>query len=223
MSLPNYVKFGKTETVVTLAEDRGILKTNTYGEYFHRKFTDGRFCCAAPELERKLIDLGVRAGATVGITSERHGQSSIWIVRVIEAAPGPQAVQRRSWPNHPVKRPDAIPSQKYAAPAGELPPADLTEQLQASIEHVAAQKAAPGAPPSGPVTSLLTKCAIAAIDAAAAAEAYAVARGFPLKFREEQVQAWASTLYIGESKQSNINLMHRNETLRQNGGTPWRQ
>ena len=73
MSLPNYVKFSKQETVVTLAEDRGTLKTNTYGEYFLRMFADGRFCCAASDLERKLIDAGLRAGSTVGITCEKYG------------------------------------------------------------------------------------------------------------------------------------------------------
>jgi hypothetical protein len=209
MSLPNYVKFSKQETVVTLAEDRGTLKTNTYGEYFLRKFTDGRFCCAAPDLERQLIDAGLRAGATVGITCEKYGKSNIWKVRIVAAAPGPQAVTHKTWPNHPIRR--ELPPEKYAPSSSAAPP--LEEQLQASIDHVDAQRKPP-ASEVGPVTSLLTRCAIAAIDAAAVAEAYAVARGFPLKFREEQVQAWASTLYIGESKQANINLMHRNETLR---------
>jgi hypothetical protein len=220
----NYVEFSAKETIVTLAEDRGQAKENGYGPYFLRNFEGKRFTCANPDLERCLIDSGARAGMPVGITREKYGQGSIWKVRILGEVPGPQSVpSHKSWPNHPVHR--ELPPEKYA-PSPTTPPPDLVPVLAASIAHIEAQKkpAASAATSTGPVTSLLTKCAIAAIDAAAAAEAYAVARGFPLKFREEQVQAWASTLYIGESKQSNINLMHRNETLRQNGGgQPWRQ
>ena len=45
-------------------------------------------------------------------------------------------------------------------------------------------------------------------------EATRLPRGFPLKFREDSIQAWMSALCIQSSKQSNINLMHRNEELR---------
>jgi hypothetical protein len=65
------------------------------------------------------------------------------------------------------------------------------------------------------VSELLTKCAIAAIDAARAAENCAAVHNFPLKFREDQIQAWTSTLYIQSSKQTNLSLMHRNETCAQ--------
>jgi hypothetical protein len=204
-SNPNYVTFGATETVVVLSEARGQLRTNDMGEFFLRSFSDGKFSCCSPELERLLIDAGARAGLAFGITRGRYnGNSVAWKVRKLT-----EPINAPARPDHSVR--SELPPEKYAPSPSTAPP--LEEQLKASIEHVEAQRK-PAASEVGPVTSLLTRCAIAAIEAAAAAEAYAVSRGFPLKFREEQVQAWTSTLYIGESKQANINLMHRNETLR---------
>src|ERR1700676_3351983 len=70
---PNYVEFPfDKEMVVTLAEDRGRLSENDYGEYFLRKFDDGRFTCANPDLERRIIDTGARRGSVVSITKEKY-------------------------------------------------------------------------------------------------------------------------------------------------------
>jgi hypothetical protein len=218
MSLPNYVKFSKQETVVVLAEDRGTLKTNTYGEYFLRKFTDGRFCCAAPELERKLVDAGIRAGATVGITCEKYGQSHIWKVRIVAPAPGPQAVQHKTWPNHPVRR--ELPPEKYASLPSAQPP--LEEQLKQSIAHVEAQKKPVASEGIAPLNSSMAGCFISAIDALITAKDYAQSKGIDLRLHLEitgaELQDLATSLYIGMSKQANINLMNRNEALRAQNG-----
>jgi hypothetical protein len=219
---PNYVEFPfDREVTVTLAEDRGRLSQNDYGEYFLRKFDDGRFTCANPDLERRILDSGARRGSAVSITKEKYGRSAVWVVKLMGSnmKPDPVKVQpikanghtnghsSNAWDDLPHS---PIPESKYTpAPAD----AQLEEKLRESIAAVEAEKTAPLVQPNQ-TSSLLTTCAIAAIEAAQAAEAYAVAHGFPLKFREDQIQAWASTLYIQSAKQSNINLMHRNETLR---------
>lgn len=211
-SNPNYVEFSKSETVVVLADDRGQLRTNQYGDFFLRKFEGERFTCASPELERQILDSGARAGMTIGITRNGYNGSTVWKVRLL-SEPISTPREHKTWPNHPVKRPNGaplLPAEKFApSPANE----NLEAQLAASIAHVQAERAAPEAQ-EAQVNDLLTRCAIAAIDAAKAAEAYAAAHGFPLKFREDQIQAWASALYIQSSKQSNIRLMARNEELR---------
>jgi hypothetical protein len=84
-SNPNYVKFGKTETVVQFTRDRGELRTNNFGEFFFRELMDGRFTCAASELERRLADLGYTANQRVGITKQTHNRAVIWKVRLIDA------------------------------------------------------------------------------------------------------------------------------------------
>jgi len=221
MSLANYVKFSRQETVVTLAEDRGTLKTNSYGEYFLRKFTDGRFCCAAPELERQLIDAGLRAGATVGITCEKYGKSNIWKLRILAPAPGPQAVQHKTWPNHPVRR--ELPPEKYALSPSAAPP--LEEQLKASIDHVEAQKKPVASEGMSVLNSSMAGCFISAIDSLIAARDYAQSKGIDLRLHLEitgaELQDLATSLYIGMSKQANINLMNRNEALRAQNAGQW--
>jgi hypothetical protein len=60
---PLHVEFSNRETIVAFSHERGVLKSNSFGDYFFRSTTDNRFACCSPELESKLIDLGVRAGA----------------------------------------------------------------------------------------------------------------------------------------------------------------
>ena len=96
---PNYVEFSDKETAVVLAEDRGQLRTNSYGDFFLRKFADGRFTCASPDLERQLIDSGARAGTPVAIIRSKYAGSTIWKVRLLaERVSMPR--EHKTWPNH---------------------------------------------------------------------------------------------------------------------------
>lgn len=104
-SNPNYVKFAATETVVTFATDRGQLRRNDSGEFFYRDLADGKFTCIGEDLERKLIDAGIRAGQPVGITRSTYNRAVIWKVRPIQHAvttinaPIPVAVLNRIAPS----------------------------------------------------------------------------------------------------------------------------
>lgn len=84
-SNPNYVKFTSSETVVTFLADRGQLRHNDSGDFFYREFADGRFTCIGEDLERKLINLGYRAGQPVGITRATYNRAVIWKVRPAHA------------------------------------------------------------------------------------------------------------------------------------------
>jgi hypothetical protein len=197
---PNYVAFGPTETVVTLKEDRGQLRTNGMGEFFLRSFTDGRFTCTSPELERQLIDLGVCAGMAVGITRAKYGQSVIWKVRRVgETIEMPR--QHRTYPKQVAKSPSNFPEEKYATP---VPPAPARPECD--------RTAVVNKPPEPSLTapSLIIRCLRAAIDAAADAEAHGESIGFGCKLGPSEIQAIAVTLYI----QANKNLEKSGHGLR---------
>ena len=119
-SNPNYVKFGPAELVVSFATDRGQLRTNDAGEFFYREFTDGRFCCASPDLERQLIDSRVRAGQQVGITRTTYNRAVTWRVRSIgQVAQMPPAVHAST--SKPKVKPNGLPEQLYAKPEPPAP------------------------------------------------------------------------------------------------------
>jgi hypothetical protein len=209
---PNYLAFEyDKEVVVTLKEDRGRLSENDYGEFFARNFADGRFTCASPDLERRLLDVGAKAGSVVSITKERYGRSAVWVVKLLGASQNHQNGHANgvdhAW--------NDLPAEKYAPSPAD---GDLVAKLAESVAMVEASKVSPAISKSTcqqtQVDDLLTRCLIAAIDSAKAAQSHASAIGFPLVFGPDQVEALAACLYIQSSKQTNINLMHRNEELR---------
>ena len=107
-----HVEFSnRGETVVAFSHDRGVLKTNTWGDYFFRGTTDNRFCCCSPELERKLIDMGVIAGERVAIRKTTRGRIATWEVRRMDAPVAEASDSRRV--QH-TRQP--IPDCKYSEP-----------------------------------------------------------------------------------------------------------
>jgi hypothetical protein len=220
---PNYLEFSKAETVVAFARDRGELRTNDFGEFFFRETIDGRFTCASPELERRLVDAGYTAHQRVAITRETHNRAVIWKVRLIDGVrpidagrdvdaaapsvpPAPHAI---------APRPAPIPESKYASPPAVRPeleaPAATKPAGRATENRATDSTTAVGV---AHVSNILRACLCAAIDAARDAQIYATQNGFPLTFSADQVQDLASTLYIQEAKQANIRLMNRNDDLR---------
>jgi hypothetical protein len=243
-SNPNYVKFGPTEILARFATDRGEIKANGNGEYFFRTFADGRrFACLNPDLERRLIDLGYRAGELVGITRQTRNRAAIWVVRLVDEssadasgtavrpAAGPVAAPPAARPAPAARgaatRPAPIPDAKYAAPAAgwsELDPPAAPKPATRAIENRPAE--APQAAGVAHVSGILRACLCAAIEAARDAQVYANQNGFPLTFSADQVQDLASTLYIQESKQANIRLMNTRDEQRRTaagGGDAWRR
>lgn len=237
---PNYIKFGKYELILQFTKDLGELRTNTYGEFFFRETMDGRFCCAAPELERRLIDAGYTANQRVGITKATHNRIGIWKVRLIDPpvvmnaprisetpAPSPATAPR---PRQPVARTAPIPESKYAsappAPAWPEVESPIREALDAPAPTKPAARAAEvhAAPINHTgVSACLKACLCAAIDAVRDAHAYAAAAGFPIKFQEPEIQAMAVSLYIQNCKEANMNRIDRDRGLRANGGgDAWR-
>lgn len=233
-SNPNYVKFGPTEILARFATDRGELRKNGNGDFFFRGFADGRrFACLNPDLERRVVDLGYRAGELVGITRQTRNRAAIWIVRLVEessaeasgtavrpagpvAAPAPSATKRAI----ATRPPAPIPEAKYAAPAPSW--AELENSWTAPPKPAA--RAAENRPAEAPqavaithVSGVLRACLCAAIEAARDAQVYANNNGFPLTFSADQVQDLASTLYIQESKQANIRLMNSRDEQRRTG------
>jgi hypothetical protein len=195
---PNYLSFEyDREVVVTLAEDRGRLSSNDYGEFFARNFADGRFTCASPDLERRLIDSGARRGSVVSITKEKYGRSAVWLVKLLGSADAakPQPVKTNGHTNgHGSNAWDDLPAEKYAPSPAD---AQLEEKLRESIAMVQTTEAVKAATPAtDSQLNLMARCGCAAVDAALAVQAYAASKGLPLKFNEQSISAWSSTMYI---------------------------
>jgi hypothetical protein len=188
-SNPNYVKFGPAEMVVTFATDRGQLRTNDAGEFFYREFTDGRFCCASPDLERQLIDAGVRAGQQVGITRTTYNRAAIWTVRPIGRVT--QMPREASTTSKPKPKAHELPGHLYARPE---PPAAPLAEGETPITNAKVVQSNPQGP------TLITRCMRAAVDAAADATARGHEIGFQVAFGAAEIQALACTLYIQASK-----------------------
>jgi hypothetical protein len=218
VSNPNYVKFSKAEMVVAFARDRGELRTNDHGEFFFRDLADGRFTCAAPDLERRLVDLGYIAHQRVGITRETHNRNTIWRVRLIDAPQSIESARPAAAAATSATRPAPIPESKYAAPPAAWPevetPAPAKPVARAAENRPSEAPAAAGV---AHVSNILKACLYASIDAARDAQLYATQNGFPLTFSADQVQDLASTLYIQEAKQANIRLMNNRDELRRAG------
>jgi hypothetical protein len=189
-SNPNYVKFGPAETVVMLAKDRGELRTNDSGEFFFRELMDGRFTCASPDLERQLINSGVRAGQQVGITRATYNRAAVWTVRPIgRIAQMPPAVHAST--SKPKVKPNGLPEQLYAKPE---PPAPAFPEAETPATTATAVQPNPQGP------TLITRCMRAAVDAAADATARGHEIGLQVAFGAAEIQALACTLYIQASK-----------------------
>jgi hypothetical protein len=206
---PNYVEFQfDREVTLTLAEDRGRLSQNDYGEYFLRKFDDGRFTCANPDLERRLLDVGAKAGSAVSITKEKYGRSAVWVVKLMGSnmKPDPVKVQPIKANGHANGHAAAVdhawrelPAEKYTAPNGNgSTPHTLEDQLKASIAqvHASAAESVKALDVPREPKNLLERCAVAAVDAALFVESYAAEHGRPLTVPVESIAAWASTLFI---------------------------
>jgi hypothetical protein len=192
---PNYVEFQfDKEVVVTLREDRGAIRSNHMGDYFLRHFQDDLFSCCSPDLERRILDVGARAGSVVSITKEKYGRSAVWVVKLLGAstvsptkqyepakANGHAAAVDHAW--------NDLPAEKYA-PAPNGTPHTLEDQLRASIAAVQAVEAL------REPKNLLERAAQAAVDCAIFAESYAAQHGKLLQIPADSICAWASTLFI---------------------------
>jgi len=182
---PNYVSFSCAETVVVFSRDRGELRTNDMGEFFLREMTDGRFTCASPDLERQLIDTGVRAGVPVGITRTTYNRRVTWKVRRIGQPVAEMPRERKASSR-------GIPAEKYATLE---PPAPVFPEVGCAPEVVV-----PPAAAVTPAPNLITRCLRAAIDAAADASVHGDVVGFACKLGPAEIQAIACTLYIQAGK-----------------------
>jgi hypothetical protein len=194
ISNPNYVAFGPIETVVMFATDRGQLRTNDTGDFFFREFTDGRFTCASPDLERQLIDAGVRAGVPVGITRATFNRVVIWKVRII----APVAEMPRTIPATSMgqARTNGLPERLYSKPEPPAPafpecepPAYGTVAPETKVEKTQADS-----------PTLIMRCMVAAVDAAAKATAHGQQIGFPVAFGPGEIERIAVTLYINSAQ-----------------------
>jgi hypothetical protein len=207
----NYLAFEyDKEVTVTLTEDRGRLSRNDFGEFFARNFGDGRFTCASPDLERRLLDVGARAGSVVSIRKERYGRSAVWNVKLLGASQNP-ANGHDNGVDHAW---NDLPAEKYAP---SPPDGDLVAKLAESVAMVEAAKVAPAPQHAQPIAGL-AGCFVAAIDSLIVARDYAQSKGIDLRLHLEitgaDLQDLAATIYIAQAKAANVALMNRNDSLR---------
>jgi hypothetical protein len=218
-SSPNYVKFGPAEMVVMFATDRGQLRTNDAGEFFYREFTDGRFCCASPDLERQLIQAGVRAGQQVGITRSTFNRAVIWRVRMIgTVAEMPRTVRAAA---HSKPRSNGLPERFYAKIE---PPLPVWDGLVAAQDSIAANgtdpsKCVPSATSQTPLMAngvqhpeaitppdggLLGRCLCEALNACKVAHAHADKVGLPVTFGPAEIERMAVSIFIERTRYGSV-------------------
>jgi hypothetical protein len=196
---PNYVTFGPKETIVTFATARGELRTNDSGEFFYRNFTDGKFTCASPDLERQLVRAGVRPGVPVGITRTTYNRVAIWKVRLIGQViqmPEPEV------PANSASQPTAngLPERVYAKPEPPAPVFPECDAIAATPPLVAAPPASSGPSDGG----LLGRCLIEALDACKAAQAHAAAIGLPTVFGAGEVERMGVSIFIERTRYGSV-------------------
>ena len=219
-SNPKYVTFGPAETIVTFATDRGQLRTNDSGEFFFREMTDGRFTCASPDLERQLIDAGVRAGQPIGITRTLYNRCVTWKVRAIgqvtempapvpaSATRKPKAKPSNGLPERLYAQPESAKvalvassdGQLIAAPVKSEPPAPVFPECEPAVSGTA-PKETKAEQPQADSPTLIMRCMVAAVDAAAKATAHGQQIGFPVTFGPGEIERIAVTLYINSAQQ----------------------
>jgi hypothetical protein len=206
---PKYVTFGPKETIVTFTSARGELRTNDSGEFFLRNMADGRFTCASPDLERQLLDAGVRAGMPVGITRNIYNRVAIWKVRIVGRVT--QMPARESAANTTSQpKLNGLPERVYAKVEPPPPVFPECDPAAAPSTQVATAPAA-----SLPVEGgLIWRSLREAIDAAKAGQAHAAAIGFPLTFSSSDIQDLASTIFIQRCRDGAI--VERIPAARQN-------
>ena len=218
---PNYVKFGPTETIVTFAKDRGELRRNDTGEFFFRELSDGKFTCAAPDLERQLINAGVRAGVPIGITRTMYNRCVTWKVRAIGQVAEIAPAARPSTTSKPKAKPTGFPERLYSTPEPpalvfpECEPANHPINGGAGLEvNADGQLIAARAQPSAlngvphaeagvqtPVAGgLLGRCLVEALDACRVAQSHAAAIGMAMTFDSGDVERMAVSIFIERTR-----------------------
>ena len=205
----NYVTFGPTERVVIFATDRGQLRSNDSGQFFFRKFTDGKFTCCSPDLERQLIDSGVRAGQPIGITRALYNRCVTWKVRAIgQLAEMPAPVPSSTTRKPQAKPSSGLPEQLYAKPE---PPAPVWDDVQNATGANGVVQSAPSAtgqtngvqhteaitPADG---GLLGRCLVQALDACKVAQAHAATIGMAMTFDSGDIERMAVSLLIERTR-----------------------
>ena len=205
---PNYVTFGKTETVVMFKTDRGQLRSNDMGDFFLREMVDGRFTCASPDLERVLVSAGVRAGIPIGVTRETHGRSVIWKARLVGNTvemPSPNWVAQRK-PAAALAKRDVFPPEKYAhpePPALAFPEVEAPTPARVMTEAPTSAVAVEQRPDGQHITTsdnLLARCLCEAVDAVQVAQRYATERGYAVAFGAPEVERIGVSIFIERTR-----------------------
>ncbi len=158
---------------------------------YARATASGHVIFVDAEQEMRLR-ASVRAGQPVRLTKRKTKSGATWLQ--IDSVP---AELKQPLGVHKGGR---IPPEKYAQPAEPAP---------AKPPAIATQ---PDIPVESP--NVMAECLKQAIVAAKHAQEFATSAAFPIVFGPDQIQALASTLFIQAAKTANINLMHRNEQLR---------
>ncbi len=215
-----HVSFTNREVILAFSHDRGVMKSNGYGEYFFRGTTDNRFCCCSPDLERKLIDLGIRAGERVSIRKVTRNRIATWEVKRLDApvATGPQPVKR--FPHNGKVVTPSLPAEKYAQPAAEIASAvpdvsweDLPSEPAPAAQSVAGETPAPEkavqqTAGSQLITSgepsLLGRCLCEALDACKIAQEHAAKIGLPVVFGPDQIEAMGVSIFIARTRDGSV-------------------
>jgi hypothetical protein len=213
VSHPNYVAFRPAETIVTFATDRGQLRTNDTGDFFFREFTNGKFTCASPDLERQLINAGVRAGFLVGITRSTFNRAVIWKVRII----APVAKMPGTIPAATNGKPNGLPERLYAKVEPPAPVWDgLAVNLPAVNEAGRSKNASSAAGAlfvgngahtetiTGGDGGLLGRCLSEALNAARVAQAHAAAIGLSMLFGAGEVERMAVSIFIERTRYGSV-------------------
>jgi hypothetical protein len=245
MNVTDIVKFQTNipeELAFTYEDGREV--EGRFGTQYFRQTTDGRGVYLQPFVEKRLLELEIKPGQRVSIckaeTKDGRKKGIRWDIKRVDP-PAETAPASPGKPGQPAK----------ITPAPQRTTVEPNVQVQSNTPRMPAQRAQPNPPQpvqtastaaqpepdpilearrplvQTQMSATMASCFIAAIDALIVARDYAQSKSIDLRLHLEitggELQDLATSIYIAQSKQSNINLMNRNQNLRAtNGGTePW--
>ena len=162
----------------------GIQREGKFGIDFQYTLNeDSAVMWAKKELRDAIVASGAQAGEEIAIQAIKRGTRTSWQVQRVEEEPNPAAAP-----------PPRTQRQQEA-------PAHGTRETKAN-GNGHAPDAAPTREPARPGAAILASALYTAIDAAIAAEEYARAKSFALKFSRDDIRALAISLYIDARKEA---------------------
>ncbi|HVO64233.1 MAG TPA: hypothetical protein VMT53_25155 [Terriglobales bacterium] len=172
---------------VTLAYPDGLKVQGRFGDQVMYSLTDGRVMYVPPVVRDKLVELGIRQNEPFAIcrAERREGNRRFvdWVVQPEGSSQGANAN-----------------GDSHGSPAN----GDSGARVKSNGNGNGNGKPASAPTKSGTAETALRAALMTSIDAALAAEQYASAHGFSIRFGSEDLRAMALSLFIQHARDGGV-------------------